>query len=79
MLQLQPYLYLLINPILYAYFCYILGVKTPHSRDYEIQGSSISKLFTITAAAANLFFVFNTGMLPEIQVETVFLLYFNKM
>ncbi|CAN7115830.1 unnamed protein product [Brassica rapa subsp. narinosa] len=43
------------------------GVKTPHSRDYEIQGSSISKLFTITAAAANLVFVFNTGMLPEIQ------------
>ncbi|CAF1700785.1 BnaC03g22280D [Brassica napus] len=43
------------------------GVKTPHSRNYEIQGSSISKLFTITAAAANLVFVFNTGMLPEIQ------------
>ncbi|KAL0711040.1 hypothetical protein Bca4012_018018 [Brassica carinata] len=43
------------------------GVKTPHSRDYEIQGSPTSKLFTITAAAANLVFVFNTGMLPEIQ------------
>ncbi|KAJ0262387.1 Proline transporter 2 [Hirschfeldia incana] len=43
------------------------GVKTPHSRDYEIKGSSLSKLFTITAAAANLVFVFNTGMLPEIQ------------
>ncbi|WZZ48730.1 hypothetical protein YC2023_048837 [Brassica napus] len=42
------------------------GVKT-HSRDYEIQGSPLSKLFTITAAAANLIFVFNTGMLPEIQ------------
>ena len=44
-----------------------IGVKT-HSRDYEIQGSPLSKLFTITAAAANLIFVFNTGMLPEIQV-----------
>jgi hypothetical protein len=43
-----------------------LGVKTP-SRDYEIQGSSLSKLFTITGAAANLVFAFNTGMLPEIQ------------
>ncbi|CAG7874128.1 unnamed protein product [Brassica rapa] len=42
------------------------GVKT-HSRDYEIQGTPLSKLFTITAAAANLTFVFNTGMLPEIQ------------
>ncbi|KAG7569395.1 Amino acid transporter transmembrane domain [Arabidopsis thaliana x Arabidopsis arenosa] len=42
------------------------GVKAP-SRDYEIQGSSLSKLFTITGAAATLVFVFNTGMLPEIQ------------
>ncbi|XP_010509457.1 PREDICTED: proline transporter 3 [Camelina sativa] len=42
------------------------GVKAP-SRDYEIQGSSINKLFTITGAAATLVFVFNTGMLPEIQ------------
>ncbi|WZY90740.1 hypothetical protein YC2023_047475 [Brassica napus] len=42
------------------------GVKAP-ARDYEIQGSSLSKLFTITGAAANLVFAFNTGMLPEIQ------------
>ncbi|KAL9843218.1 putative amino acid transporter, transmembrane domain-containing protein [Arabidopsis thaliana] len=42
------------------------GVKAP-SRDYEIQGSPLSKLFTITGAAATLVFVFNTGMLPEIQ------------
>ncbi|WZY91921.1 hypothetical protein YC2023_064250 [Brassica napus] len=42
------------------------GVKAP-PRDYEIQGSSLSKLFTITGAAANLVFAFNTGMLPEIQ------------
>ncbi|CAN8287141.1 unnamed protein product [Cochlearia groenlandica] len=42
------------------------GVKTP-SRDYEIQGSSLTKLFTIAGAASNLVFAFNTGMLPEIQ------------
>ncbi|CAH2064029.1 unnamed protein product [Thlaspi arvense] len=42
------------------------GVNKP-SRDYNIQGSSINKLFTITGAAANLVFAFNTGMLPEIQ------------
>ncbi|KAL0740145.1 hypothetical protein Bca4012_081658 [Brassica carinata] len=42
------------------------GVKAP-ARDYEIQGTSLSKLFTITGAAANLVFAFNTGMLPEIQ------------
>ncbi|KAJ4904729.1 Proline transporter 2 [Raphanus sativus] len=42
------------------------GVNKP-SRDYNIQGSSIDKIFTITGAAANLVFAFNTGMLPEIQ------------
>ncbi|KAL0896686.1 hypothetical protein Bca101_080647 [Brassica carinata] len=42
------------------------GVKAP-AREYEIKGSSLSKLFTITGAAANLVFAFNTGMLPEIQ------------
>ncbi|KAL1208045.1 Proline transporter 3 [Cardamine amara subsp. amara] len=42
------------------------GVKAP-SRDYGIQGSSLNKLFIITGAAATLTFVFNTGMLPEIQ------------
>ncbi|CAN8317393.1 unnamed protein product [Cochlearia groenlandica] len=42
------------------------GVKAP-SRDYEIQGSSLSKLFTITGASANLVFAFNPGMIPEIQ------------
>ena len=47
-------------------FCCFVGVKAP-ARVYEIQGSSLSKLFTITGAAANLVFAFNTGMLPEIQ------------
>ncbi|XP_010534542.1 PREDICTED: proline transporter 2 [Tarenaya hassleriana] len=42
------------------------GVKAP-ARDYNIQGSSTDKIFTITGAAANLVFAFNTGMLPEIQ------------
>ncbi|KAL1207961.1 Proline transporter 2 [Cardamine amara subsp. amara] len=42
------------------------GVNKPE-RDYNIQGSSIDKIFTITGAAANLVFAFNTGMLPEIQ------------
>ncbi|KAH0928474.1 LOW QUALITY PROTEIN: hypothetical protein HID58_014201, partial [Brassica napus] len=42
------------------------GVNKP-SRDYNIQGSSVDKIFTITGAAANLVFAFNTGMLPEIQ------------
>ncbi|KAF8107212.1 hypothetical protein N665_0124s0011 [Sinapis alba] len=42
------------------------GVKAP-ARDYEIQGSSLSKMFTITGAAVNLFCAFNSGMLPEIQ------------
>ncbi|XP_010533988.1 PREDICTED: proline transporter 2-like [Tarenaya hassleriana] len=42
------------------------GVKAP-ARDYNIQGSSVDKIFTITGAAANLVFAFNTGMLPEIQ------------
>ncbi|KAH0865110.1 hypothetical protein HID58_082321 [Brassica napus] len=42
------------------------GVNKP-SRDYTIQGSSVDKIFTITGAAANLVFAFNSGMLPEIQ------------
>ncbi|CAN8317401.1 unnamed protein product [Cochlearia groenlandica] len=42
------------------------GVRAP-SRDYEIQGSSLSKLFTITGATANLVFAFNPGMIPEFQ------------
>lgn len=50
-------------------FC-LIGVNKPE-RDYNIQGSSINKLFTITGAAANLVFAFNTGMLPEIQVSLI--------
>ncbi|CAL9235768.1 unnamed protein product [Arabidopsis halleri] len=58
-------IYIVVAIILPSNFAFV-GVKAP-SRDYEIQGSSLSKLFTITGAAATLVFVFNTGMLPEIQ------------
>lgn len=36
-------------------------------RDYGIYGSKAHKMFSCIAAAANLVFVYNTGMLPEIQ------------
>lgn len=52
------------------FFFGLIGVNKPE-RDYNIQGSSINKLFTITGAAANLVFAFNTGMLPEIQVSVI--------
>ncbi|KAL6526825.1 Proline transporter 1 [Orobanche gracilis] len=42
------------------------GIEAP-PRDYTIQGSTGSKIFTTIGAAANLVFAFNTGMLPEIQ------------
>lgn len=45
----------------------LTGLQSP-PRDYELPGDSISKIFTIIGASANLVFVFNTGMLPEIQV-----------
>lgn len=48
----------------------LIGVNKPE-RDYNIQGSSVDKIFTITGAAANLVFAFNTGMLPEIQVSLI--------
>lgn len=54
-----------------VFFCFFLGVSKP-SRDYNIQGSSIDKIFTITGAAANLVFAFNSGMLPEIQVSLIY-------
>ncbi|CAN6568906.1 unnamed protein product [Malus baccata var. baccata] len=42
------------------------GLKAP-SRDYDIPGTSTSRIFTTIGAAASLVFAFNTGMLPEIQ------------
>ncbi|XP_059317894.1 proline transporter 2-like [Lycium ferocissimum] len=42
------------------------GINAP-PRDYSIPGSKINRLFTTVGAAANLVFVFNTGMIPEIQ------------
>ena len=60
--------------ILCVFVSGLIGVNKPE-RDYNIQGSSINKLFTITGAAANLVFAFNTGMLPEIQVSVIDLLF----
>lgn len=45
----------------------IAGINAP-PRDYSIPGSKINRFFTTVGAAANLVFVFNTGMIPEIQV-----------
>ncbi|KAL2555763.1 Proline transporter 1 [Forsythia ovata] len=42
------------------------GIEAP-PRDYNIPGSTTSKIFTTIGSAANLVFAFNTGMLPEIQ------------
>lgn len=42
------------------------GHNSP-ARDYGISGSRTHKIFNSIAAAANLVFVYNTGMLPEIQ------------
>ncbi|XP_009594140.1 proline transporter 2-like [Nicotiana tomentosiformis] len=42
------------------------GINAP-PRDYSIPGSKINRVFTTAGAAANIVFVFNTGMIPEIQ------------
>uniref|UniRef100_A0A2P2JN09 Proline transporter 2 family protein n=1 Tax=Rhizophora mucronata TaxID=61149 RepID=A0A2P2JN09_RHIMU len=42
------------------------GANAP-SRDYSIPGTLTNKIFTTMGASANLFFPFNTGMIPEIQ------------
>ncbi|KAG8380781.1 hypothetical protein BUALT_Bualt06G0051700 [Buddleja alternifolia] len=42
------------------------GIEAP-SRDYNIHGTKVSRIFTTIGASANLVFAFNTGMLPEIQ------------
>ncbi|CAN1281372.1 Proline transporter 1 [Linum perenne] len=42
------------------------GINAP-ARDYNVPGTTRSKIFTTVGAATNLFFAFNTGMLPEIQ------------
>ncbi|KAL1809009.1 hypothetical protein ACET3Z_025999 [Daucus carota] len=42
------------------------GNRSP-SRDYDIPGSKVSKIFTTVGAMASSVFAFNTGMLPEIQ------------
>ncbi|KAK8612310.1 hypothetical protein V6N13_092426 [Hibiscus sabdariffa] len=42
------------------------GIKSP-PRDYSIQGTTTSKIFSIIGASSSLLFAFNTGMVPEIQ------------
>ncbi|KAL8552069.1 hypothetical protein ACS0TY_000945 [Phlomoides rotata] len=42
------------------------GLEAP-PRDYSFHGTTVSKIFTIIGASANLVFAYNTGMLPEIQ------------
>ncbi|KAH6802322.1 proline transporter 2 [Perilla frutescens var. frutescens] len=42
------------------------GIEAP-PRDYSIQGTDMTRVFTTIGASANLVFAFNTGMLPEIQ------------
>jgi hypothetical protein len=49
----------------------VVGIKAP-ARDYDIPGTTTSKIFTTIGATANLVFAFNTGMLPEIQVGQEF-------
>ena len=58
----------------------VLGLKAP-SRDYDIPGSSTSRIFTTIGAAASLVFAFNTGMLPEIQVPkaSIFQVFARKL
>lgn len=56
--------------ILYLTIAFVLsvqdGVKAP-PRDYHIPGSGDNKIWAIIGATGNLFFAFNTGMIPEIQ------------
>lgn len=56
--------------ILYLTIAFVLsvqdGVKAP-PRDYHIPGSGDNKIWAIIGAIGNLFFAFNTGMIPEIQ------------
>lgn len=42
------------------------GMNSP-ARDYQIHGSRQSKIFNCIGALANLCFLYNTGILPEIQ------------
>ncbi|XP_051143378.1 proline transporter 1 isoform X2 [Andrographis paniculata] len=42
------------------------GLEAP-PRNYSIPGTITSRIFTAVGALSNLFFAFNTGMLPEIQ------------
>lgn len=51
-----------------AFSATFTGIRAP-PRDYSIPGTDTSKIFTTIGAMASLVFAFNTGMLPEIQVQ----------
>ncbi|XP_059458542.1 proline transporter 1-like [Corylus avellana] len=56
--------------LVYIIIAFVLSVKDgigAPARDYDIPGTTTSKIFTTIGATANLVFAFNTGMLPEIQ------------
>nr|ABK26643.1 unknown [Picea sitchensis] len=57
--------------LIYIIVTIVLSIKdgfNNSSRDYEIPGSKTTKFFSSIGAAANIVFVYNSGMLPEIQV-----------
>ncbi|KAI3988794.1 hypothetical protein MKX01_016365 [Papaver californicum] len=56
--------------IIYIVIAFILALndgKRASPRDYNIPGTTATKIFSCIGGFANLFFSFNTGMLPEIQ------------
>lgn len=56
--------------LIYIIVTIVLSIKdgfNNSSRDYEIPGSKTTKIFSSIGAAANIVFVYNSGMLPELQ------------
>ncbi|TVU41346.1 hypothetical protein EJB05_14853, partial [Eragrostis curvula] len=56
--------------LMYIVIAFVLSLRdgiTTSARDYSIPGSHSTKVFMTISAIANLLFVYNTGMLPEIQ------------
>lgn len=48
---------------------FIKGITMP-ARDYSIPGFDSARFFSTISAVASLLFIYNTGMLPELQVST---------
>jgi nitrate reductase NapE component len=47
------------------------GLKPAGRRDYSLQGSATDRTFNAVGALATIAFAFNTGILPEMQVNTM--------